>query len=92
MMPLQMVALLRQHDRDLQDDACGRQQPGGSLIDTLLVQTIASMAVEHDHAAPVSGVGGTHPQTETLSWHLNDPAAGAVQPDRSLFRKPPSLT
>jgi len=86
MVPLQVVALLGQHGRDFQDDACGRQQPRGSLIHTLLVQTIASFAVEHDDAAPVSSVGGAHPQTETLSWHLNDPAAGAVHPDQSLFR------
>jgi hypothetical protein len=86
MMPLQMVALLGQHGRDLKDDPRGRQQPGGPLIDTLLVETVALMAAEHDHAALVPGVGRAHPQTQTLGRHLDDPAAGAAYPDRGLYR------
>ena len=86
MMPLQMVALLGQHGRDLKDDARGRQQPGGPLIDTLLVQTVALMAAEHNHAALVPRVGRAHPQMETLGWNLDDPAAPAPYPDRGLYR------
>lgn len=84
MMPLQMVALVGQHRRDLQDDARGRQQPGGPLIDPLLLEIAAPMAAEHHYAAPVPGVGGAHRHTEPLSRHLDDPAAGAAHPDRGL--------
>jgi len=84
MVPLQLVALVGQHRRDLQDDACGSQQSGGSFIDTLLVETVARMATEHNHAAPVSSVGRAHPQTETLGRHLDHSAAGAANPDRGL--------
>jgi hypothetical protein len=84
--PLQLVALVGQHCRDLQDDACGRQQSGGSFIDALLVETVALMATEHNHAASVSRVGWAHPQTQTLGRHLDDPAAGATYSDRGLYR------
>ena len=61
--PLQLVALVGQHRRDLQDDACGSQQSGTSFVDALLVDTVALVATEYNNAAPVSRVGWAHPQT-----------------------------
>lgn len=81
-----MVAWVGMHRGDLQDDARGRQQPGGPLIDRLFVEIAAPMAAELNHAAPVAGLGQTHPQAEPFGRHLDDPAAGAVHPDRGLSR------
>lgn len=86
MMPLPMVAWVGMHRRDLQDDARGRQQSGGPLIDRLLVEIAAPMAAKLNHAAPVAGLGQAHPQADPFGRHLDDPAAGAAYSDRGLDR------